>query len=94
MANLDDEKFKKLFAESFIEVVTPQINRINKKIDNLEKKVEDRNDDVFTKMDQVYGEVIEMRQEQAAHRQEHDDIDKSLEDIKSVPIIAHQLRKK
>lgn len=63
--------------------------------ERMASKIElsDLKSDVMTKMDQVYGEVIAMRQEQVAHTQRHEDIDKSLKEIRSIPVIAHSLKK-
>lgn len=51
-------------------------------------------DNAMTKMDQVYGEVINLRDEQKAHAQRHDDLEEDIRQIKSLPSIAHQLKKK
>lgn len=77
-----------------LQVLIGMFNQITSKIDHLEEIVSKRNDDVFTKMDAVYGEVISVRQEQVAHQLSHNRIDEVIEDIKSVPVIAHELRKK
>lgn len=69
---------------------------VNKRIDGLatQEIIEEFKDGAYNKMDAVYGEVMKMRHEQAAHRQEHDDVDERLDKIEAVPVVAHELKKK
>lgn len=49
--------------------------------------------DVMNKVDSVYKEVLAMRQEQSVHQNDHDDMHREIEEIKSVPAIAHQIKR-
>lgn len=62
-------------------------------LEKLEERLSEKHHEVLNKLDAVFGEVKEMRQEQSVHRQEHDDIDKRLDKIESVPAVAHELKK-
>lgn len=86
------KKLKQMFSDQTIEF-SRSIDGLRQEMNELKEKVDNRNDDVFTKMDLVYGEVKAMRDEQAAHSQQHRDINQELEMIKSVPVIAHSIKK-
>lgn len=51
-------------------------------------------DQVLTRMDKVYGEVLSMREEQSMHNAKHEDINERLDNIESVSVVAHELKKK
>lgn len=51
---------------------------------------EELKDGVYTRLDKVIGELKTFIEEQAAHSLRHDDIDKDLEAIKTIPAIANR----
>ena len=61
-------------------------------INKLEEKFDLKFDNVMTKMDQVYTAVVATREENAAHILDHERIEERLNDIESVPTIAHHIR--
>lgn len=75
----------------FKDIIREEINQANQ---SLHKKIADFRNDILIKIDTVYKEVINMRQEQSAHQAKHDDIQGDLDEIKSIPIVAHELRKR
>lgn len=54
----------------------------------------DFKDELFDKIDRVFGELKIIREEQLNHQQIHDDIQRDLDDLKSIPVIAQELKKK
>lgn len=57
--------------------------------------------EIRTLMDRVLKELVEMRQEQVVHSQRHEDNDREHQEIKkrlhrveSVPVIAHEIKKR
>lgn len=62
-------------------------------LQRLEERFDKKFDRVLNLVDAVLGEVKAMREEQATHVQRHDDIERDIKEIQSVPIIAHQLKK-
>jgi len=61
-------------------------------IDNLAQKFDNKFDKVMETLDVVVGELKDFRMEQAAHFQQHEDIDADLKAIKAIPTIAHHLK--
>lgn len=57
---------------------------VNPKFEKLERTINDR-------FDKLLKELIHIRQELLINRQEHDDVNGRLDDIKSLPTVAHQL---
>lgn len=47
----------------------------------------------FTVASSAYKELVDMRMDNATHMQSHRDIEEDLSKIKSIPIIAHELKK-
>jgi hypothetical protein len=47
-----------------------------------------------TLVEKTLGELKNIRQEEEIHAQRHDDIEADLREIKSIPVIAHELKKK
>lgn len=65
-------------------------------ISKLEEKsvTNERFDQALGKLDYIIGELKEVREEQAAHSLRHDDIDREIAEIKSLPTVAHELKKR
>lgn len=61
----------------------------------LEEKfvTNERFDQAMNKLDFIVGELKTIRMEQAAHQFQHDDIEKEFDLIKSLPSIAHQIKR-
>jgi hypothetical protein len=91
----DVKKLEKTFATKIdlaVEV-TKVKDELRADIQNVEKRFETRFDQVMTGLDKVLVEVQAVRQEQTVHQSQHEDIEKDLAAIKSIPIIAHALKR-
>ena len=53
----------------------------------------EKHDQTMTRIDAVFKELKDRREEQTVHMQDHEDIRKDIDDIKRVPVIAHELKK-
>lgn len=88
---LTDEDFKRM-SEYF---ATKQ------ELNDLEEKLMNEFHEVNTGIANVYGEVKNMREEQSMYAQRHDDAEntiksygKRLDEIESIPTVAHELKLK
>lgn len=87
----DKDLQKLMVAMANIFVTKEEANKTEERIIDT---VRDMNSKVYNLVDKVIKELRDMRDEQAAHRVEHDDTNKRLDGIESIPAIAHELNKK
>lgn len=71
-------------------IVREEVNMI---VEPLREEVRDSKNQLMERTDKVITELNTIRQEQAAHQLQHDSLEQELKEVKTLPIIAHELKK-
>lgn len=98
-ATKDD--LKSFATKDVVNNIAVEVVGIKHKIADIEERMATKDDlrKVMTTVESVLGEVKAMREEQSTHYQQHEDnrlehkeFRKRLDQIESVPVIAHQIK--
>lgn len=66
---------------------------LNAKMDLLKQEMKTFRNETFDRLDAVYKEVVKFREDEDIHSYKHEEVEKRLKQIESVPVIAHAIKK-
>ncbi len=62
-------------------------------MNSLKEEMEVFHNQTLDRLDAVYKEVVKFREDESIHEYKHEEVEKRLKQIESVPVIAHAIKK-